>query len=145
MAVKKWSVSVEATLATRVESHVGDRGSSGFVARAVEHELERDLLHEYLEVRTTPEDCGLIDRAVAVTDSDLTDFVVSNLRIAERGDEAIGSARRTGIRMTRGDRTVRVAAVAGSPGSLGNGDGRAMRSRRPDRVRAGRRLICSHA
>jgi len=49
MAVAKWSVSVEETLAERVESHVGDRGLSGFVARAVEHELERDLLEEYLE------------------------------------------------------------------------------------------------
>jgi uncharacterized protein (DUF1778 family) len=35
-----------------------------------------------LEVRTTPEDRALIDRAVAVADSDLTDFVVTNLRIA---------------------------------------------------------------
>lgn len=49
MAVTKWSVSVEETLATRVESHVGDRGLSGFVARAVAHELERDLLDEYLD------------------------------------------------------------------------------------------------
>lgn len=49
MAVTKWSVSVEAALASRVESHVGDRGLSGFVARAVEHELERDLLAEYLD------------------------------------------------------------------------------------------------
>ena len=48
MTVTKWSVSVEETLAARVESHVGDRGLSGFVARAVEHELERDLLDEYL-------------------------------------------------------------------------------------------------
>ena len=48
MAVTKWSVSVEKTLAARVESRVGDRGLSGFVARAVEHELERDLLDEYL-------------------------------------------------------------------------------------------------
>ena len=48
MAVTKWSVSVEQSLAARVESHVGDRGLSGFVARAVEHELERDLLDEYL-------------------------------------------------------------------------------------------------
>jgi len=46
--VTKWSVSVEETLASRVESRVGDRGLSGFVARAVEHELERDLLDEYL-------------------------------------------------------------------------------------------------
>lgn len=44
----KWSVSVEETLAARVESRVGDRGLSGFVARAVEHELERDLLDDYL-------------------------------------------------------------------------------------------------
>lgn len=49
MAVKKWSVSVEANLAERVEGHVGDRGLSGFVARAVEHELERDLLGDYLD------------------------------------------------------------------------------------------------
>ena len=48
MAVTKWSVSVEEQLASRVESRVGDRGLSGFVARAVEHELERDLLDEYL-------------------------------------------------------------------------------------------------
>lgn len=48
MAVTKWSVSVDDQLASRVESHVGDRGLSRFVARAVEHELERDLLDEYL-------------------------------------------------------------------------------------------------
>lgn len=35
-------------MAARVESRVGDRRLSGFVARAVEHELERDLLDEYL-------------------------------------------------------------------------------------------------
>jgi hypothetical protein len=49
MAVTKWSVSVDESLAARVESHVGDRGLSPFVARAVEHELERDLLDEYLD------------------------------------------------------------------------------------------------
>ncbi len=48
MAVRKWSVSVEENLAARVEDRVGDRGLSGFVARAVEHELERDLLDDYL-------------------------------------------------------------------------------------------------
>ncbi len=48
MAVEKWSVSVARELALRVESRVGDRGLSGFVARAVEHELERDLLDEYM-------------------------------------------------------------------------------------------------
>ncbi len=49
MPVRKWSVSVEEALAGRVEDHVGDRGLSGFVARAVEHELERDALVEYLD------------------------------------------------------------------------------------------------
>ncbi|MCP5025346.1 MAG: hypothetical protein GY929_03600 [Actinomycetia bacterium] len=48
MVVRKWSVSVDEDLASRVQAHVGDRGLSGFVARAVEHELERDLLDEYL-------------------------------------------------------------------------------------------------
>lgn len=48
MAVTKWSVSVDEDLAARVESHVGDRGLSRFVSRAVEHELERDLLDVYL-------------------------------------------------------------------------------------------------
>ena len=48
MPVTKWSVSVEENLASRVESRVGDRGLSGFVSRAVEHELERDLLDDYL-------------------------------------------------------------------------------------------------
>lgn len=37
---------------------------------------------ERIEVRTTTEDRALIDRAVAASDTDLTEFVVSNLRIA---------------------------------------------------------------
>lgn len=49
MVVRKWSVSVEEELAARVEEHVGDRGLSSFVARAVEHELERDTRAEYLD------------------------------------------------------------------------------------------------
>ena len=49
MAVRKWSVSVDEELAARVEEHIGDRGLSGFVARAVEHELERDTLTAYLD------------------------------------------------------------------------------------------------
>jgi metal-responsive CopG/Arc/MetJ family transcriptional regulator len=49
MAVTKWSVSVDENLASRVESRVGHRGLSGFVSRAVEHELERDLLDDYLQ------------------------------------------------------------------------------------------------
>ena len=35
-----------------------------------------------IEVRTTPEDRALIDRAVTESDMDLTQFVVSNLTIA---------------------------------------------------------------
>lgn len=49
MAVRKWSVSIEEDLASRVEQHVGGRGLSGFVARAVDHELERDALAIYLD------------------------------------------------------------------------------------------------
>ena len=49
MAVRKWSVSIDEDLANRVEEHVGGRGLSGFVARAVEHELERDALASYLD------------------------------------------------------------------------------------------------
>ncbi len=48
MPVKKWSVSVDQDLAARVESRVGNRGLSGFVSRAVAHELERDLLDDFL-------------------------------------------------------------------------------------------------
>jgi hypothetical protein len=48
MAVRKWSVSIGEDLASRVEEHVGGRGLSGFVARAIEHELERDALASYL-------------------------------------------------------------------------------------------------
>ena len=48
MAVRKWSVSVDEDLAERVEEHVGNRGLSGFVAKAVAHELEHDILGAYL-------------------------------------------------------------------------------------------------
>ena len=69
MAVTKWSVSVEQTLASRVESHVGHRGLSGFVARAVEHELERDLLNEYLDERDA--ECGPIPEGLIESVDDL--------------------------------------------------------------------------
>lgn len=49
MAVRKWSVSIDEELASRVEEHVSGRGLSGFVSRAVDHELERDALAEYLD------------------------------------------------------------------------------------------------
>ena len=48
MAVRKWSVSVDEALASRVEDHVGHRGLSPFVAKAVQNELERELLDDFL-------------------------------------------------------------------------------------------------
>lgn len=48
MAVRKWSVSVSEKLAERVEEHVGGRGLSRFVTTALEHELERQTLIDYL-------------------------------------------------------------------------------------------------
>ena len=49
VAVRKWSVRIDEDLASRVEDHVAGRGLSGFVARAVEHELERDALAAHLD------------------------------------------------------------------------------------------------
>lgn len=53
-------------------------GTNGVVTDAKRRRSER------LEVRTTPEDRALINRAVAVAGTDLTDFVVTNLRVAAR-------------------------------------------------------------
>ncbi|HEV8024377.1 MAG TPA: DUF1778 domain-containing protein [Candidatus Nanopelagicales bacterium] len=39
---------------------------------------------ERLEVRTTHEDRALIDRAVAASGTDLTEFVITNLTVASR-------------------------------------------------------------
>ena len=44
MPVRKWSISVDEKLAEQVELRAGRRGLSGFVARAVANELERDRL-----------------------------------------------------------------------------------------------------
>jgi hypothetical protein len=44
----KLSVSVPAKLATAVRRRVGARGLSGFVARALAHELEREHLGAFL-------------------------------------------------------------------------------------------------
>lgn len=49
------SVSVPSTLASAVRRRVGSRGLSGFVARAIAHELEREQLGEFL---------GELDRAL---------------------------------------------------------------------------------
>lgn len=42
------------------------------------------LRNQRLEVRTTEEERKLIDRAVAEQETDLTDFVISNLTVAAR-------------------------------------------------------------
>ena len=44
----KLSISLPAGLAKAVRTHVGSRGLSGFVARAVAHELEREQLGVFL-------------------------------------------------------------------------------------------------
>jgi hypothetical protein len=44
----KLSVSIPMDLATAVRRRVGARGLSGFVARAMEHELEREQLQAFL-------------------------------------------------------------------------------------------------
>ena len=65
MAVRKWSVSVEEDLARRVEARLGGRSLSGFVARAVEAELEREALGGYLDdldAEFGPVDPGLVER-----------------------------------------------------------------------------------
>lgn len=45
----KLSVSVPAHLASQVRRRVGARGLSGFVARALAHELEREQLRAFLD------------------------------------------------------------------------------------------------
>lgn len=46
---EKLSVSVPSDLARDVRRRVGPRGLSGFVARAMQHELEREQLGAYLD------------------------------------------------------------------------------------------------
>jgi len=45
----KLSISIPGDLAAEVRRRVGARGLSGFVARAIAHELEREQLGAYLE------------------------------------------------------------------------------------------------
>lgn len=53
MPVRKWSISIEESLARRVEGRVDDRGLSAYVAKALQHELDREderrRLREYLD------------------------------------------------------------------------------------------------
>lgn len=46
---EKLSVSVPSDLARAVRRRIGPRGLSSFVARAMQHELEREQLGAYLE------------------------------------------------------------------------------------------------
>ena len=46
---EKLSISLPSTLAKAVRKRVGERGVSAFVARALQHELEREQLGAYLE------------------------------------------------------------------------------------------------
>lgn len=48
MGVAKLSVSIDERLATAVREHAGERGLSGFTARALRHELERERLKAFL-------------------------------------------------------------------------------------------------
>lgn len=64
------------TLAVRPHEQ-GPRRSEGAVAAPSARRRS-----ERLEVRTTPEERALIDRAVSAAGTDLTDFVVANLTIA---------------------------------------------------------------
>lgn len=45
---EKFSISLPGTLASEIRRRVGARGVSGFIARAVAHELEREQLAGFL-------------------------------------------------------------------------------------------------
>lgn len=65
-AVAKLSISVPPALAAAVRRRVGSRGLSGFVARAMQHELEREQLGAYLaelDARFGPVDPALLAQA----------------------------------------------------------------------------------
>jgi len=53
VAVRKWSISIEESLAQRVEGRIGSRGLSAYVAQALQNELDRDderrRVREYLD------------------------------------------------------------------------------------------------
>jgi hypothetical protein len=57
----KLSVSVPGDLAREVRRRVGPRGLSGFVARAIAHELEREQLAAFLD--ELDRDHGAVSRA----------------------------------------------------------------------------------
>lgn len=60
--VAKLSVSVPAGLAAEIRKHVRGRGLSAFAARAMRHELEREMLGAYLA--ELEEAIGAADEAI---------------------------------------------------------------------------------
>jgi hypothetical protein len=71
MATRKISVTVEEELVDAVQGRVGARGVSGFVTRAIRHELEREELGELLselEEILGPPDKELLAEAAAAFD-----------------------------------------------------------------------------
>lgn len=60
-ATAKLSISVPGDLAAEVRRRVGPRGLSGFVARAIAHELEREQLGEFLH--ELDEELGPVSKA----------------------------------------------------------------------------------
>lgn len=71
------------TVRTRLTDRGVGRTMAGQIGASMATTTKRTR-SERLEVRTTPEDRALIDRAVAAADTDLTDFVVANLMVAAR-------------------------------------------------------------
>lgn len=71
MPTRKLSVTVDEELVEAVQGRVGSRGVSGFVSRAVRHELEREELGELLadlEEILGPPDRELLAEAAAAFD-----------------------------------------------------------------------------
>lgn len=60
-SVAKLSVSVPSELAKAVRQRVGGRGLSGFVAKALAHELEREQLGSFLQ--EMDEELGEVSKA----------------------------------------------------------------------------------
>jgi hypothetical protein len=86
MGTRKISVTVEEDLVDALQGRVGTRGVSGFVTRAIRHELEREELGDLLadlEAQLGPPDEELVAEAAASFDR------------AERESKAPSRRRRT--------------------------------------------------
>jgi hypothetical protein len=84
VATRKISVTVDEELVVALHGRVGSRGVSGFVSRAIRHELEREELSELLaELEQTlgPPDARFVADAAAAFDR------------VERGNERRSSRR----------------------------------------------------